>query len=49
MHQRLAVLLGSLAFFVAIVDMLVRVAISHSGTLARVLATIEDSGEMVAA
>ena len=50
LHRRIGIgfglLLGSLAFFVAAVDMLDRLAISYSQTLARVLATIEDSGEM---
>lgn len=40
-------LLGGLAFFVAAVDMVDRLVAAHSGTLAGVLATLEDGGEMI--
>jgi hypothetical protein len=40
-------LLTSLAFFVGVVDMVDRMVMSHSRTLAQILATIEDGGEMV--
>ena len=50
LHRRIGIgfgmLLGGLAFFVAVVDMIDRIAISYSRTLAQVLATIEDGGEM---
>ncbi len=42
-----AILLVALACFVAGVDMLDRVVIAWSSSLARVLATVEDCGEMV--
>ena len=50
LHRRIGfgfgLLLGSLAFFVAAIDILDRIATLYSQTLAQVLATMEDSGEM---
>ncbi len=40
-------LLLALAFFVGVVDMIDRMALAYGRTLAQVLATFEDSGEMV--